>query len=96
MPGNPRIRRFPDAAVVGRDLRAALLAVWCRTGRTARWVSKNNPSQPIVALCADVAICRRMALVRGVEPILAVAEKDEMVTGKPVEQLLRLLHLVRG
>jgi len=59
-----------SAAVVGRDLRAALLAVWCRTGRTARWVSKNNPAQQIVALCTHVGMCRRMALLRGVEPLL--------------------------
>jgi pyruvate kinase len=59
-----------SATLIGRDLGAKLLAVWCRSGRTARWVSKSDPGTPIIALCSRPALCRRMALVRGIKPVL--------------------------
>jgi len=41
-----------------------------RTGETARLAAKQRPAQPIVALTGDPETCRRLALVRGVLPLL--------------------------
>ena len=63
-----------SAVLVGHDMAAKLLAVWCRTGRTAQWISKYQPLQTLVALCPSDVLCRRMALSHGVEPIFVSPE----------------------
>lgn len=62
-----------SAALIAHDLSASLLAVWCRSGRTARWLSKYQGRRPIVALCTDAGMCRRMSLSYGVLPLLTPA-----------------------
>jgi len=56
---------------VVRDTGAALVACWSQHGGTARYLSQNAFSAPIVAYTSDEPTSRRMALLRGVTPILA-------------------------
>jgi len=42
-----------------------------QTGSTARRVAMCRPAQPIVAMCTDPRIARRMKLFRGVVPVLS-------------------------
>jgi pyruvate kinase len=48
-----------------------------RTGETARLAAKYRPAQPIVALTGDPETGRRVALVRGVLPLLLPASSQE-------------------
>jgi pyruvate kinase len=48
-----------------------------RTGETARLAAKHRPAQPIVALAGDPETWRRLALVRGVLPLLLPASSRE-------------------
>jgi len=59
-----------SAALVAHDLQAKLIVVWCRSGQTARWLSKYRCRQTIVTLSSNEAVCRRMALSYGIEPML--------------------------
>jgi pyruvate kinase len=56
-----------SAVLVAHDLGAKLIAVWCRSGRTVRWISKYQASQPILGLSDNSAVCRRLTLCYGVE-----------------------------
>jgi pyruvate kinase len=47
----------------------AVAFVPTRTGTTARMISRLNPSQWIVALSHDPAVCQEMAFCGGVEPV---------------------------
>lgn len=58
-----------SAALVAHDAQARLIAVWCRTGRTARWLSKYQLPQSIVGLAGSESVCHELALSYGVEPI---------------------------
>jgi pyruvate kinase len=63
-----------SAALVAQDLDAALVAVWCRSGRTARWISKYRVRQRILGLSDSPVVCRRLALSYGVEAMLVPSE----------------------
>lgn len=65
-----------SAAIVAHDLGAKAIAVWCRTGRTARWISKYQMPQVLIGLSSREALCRRMALLRGVEPMHVSTESE--------------------
>ncbi len=54
-----------------RDTGATLVACWSQHGGTARYLSQNGFNVPIVAYTSDAATSRRMALLRGVTPMLA-------------------------
>ena len=58
------------AALAAQDLDARLLAVWCRSGTTARWISKYRIDAPIVGLSGREATCRRLVLSYGIEAML--------------------------
>jgi pyruvate kinase len=47
----------------------AVVFVPTRTGTTARMISRLNPSQWIVALSHDPAVCQELAFCGGVEPV---------------------------
>lgn len=74
-----------SAAMVAQDLQAKLVAVWCRSGRTARWISKYRIRRPLVALAAQERMCRRMALSYGLDPLLV--STDLMTGAAPWEEL---------
>lgn len=52
------------------DMDAALVIVWSESGGTARRLSQNSINVPILAFSSDPVAVRRMALLRGVHPIL--------------------------
>lgn len=68
--------RSDEEAVVRAACRLAadraidLIVTVTRTGETARLAAAQRPSQPIVALAGDEETARRLALVRGVRPLL--------------------------
>jgi len=64
-----------------------------RTGETARLAAKHRPAQPIVALTGDPETRRRLALVRGVLPLLLPASSQE--PGEMIE-VARRAALERG
>ncbi len=53
------------------DLDAALVIVWSEGGGTARRLSQNSINVPILAFSSDPVAVRRMAILRGVHPILS-------------------------
>ncbi|MFG0283709.1 MAG: pyruvate kinase [Phycisphaerales bacterium JB039] len=55
---------------VARDTAAAMVVCWSQHGGTARYLSQNGFAVPIVAYTSDEASSRRMALLRGVTPVL--------------------------
>jgi len=52
----------------------AVAFVPTRTGATARMISRLNPSQWIVALSGDPAVCQELAFSGGVEPVQLVED----------------------
>ena len=54
-----------------QDTAAALVACWSQHGGTARYLSQNGFTVPIVAYTSDAATSRRMALLCGVTPVLS-------------------------
>jgi pyruvate kinase len=52
----------------------AVAFVPTRTGTTARMISRLNPSQWIVALSRDPAVCQELAFSGGVEPVELIEE----------------------
>lgn len=63
-----------SAALVAHDLGAKMIAVWCRRGTTARWISKYRPGQTLVGISSDAGTCRRLALSYGICPMLVEAD----------------------
>ncbi len=74
------------AVQAARDLRAACLVVFSRSGRTARLVSQYRPAEPIVAFTPRSDVWRALGLSWGVTPI-AVAE--EALTSERAAELAR-------
>ena len=58
-----------NADRLAEELDARCLAVYTLSGATALALSKLRPRRPILALCPDVAVCRRMALEHGIVPL---------------------------
>jgi pyruvate kinase len=78
--------RYPTAALahgawhIAKDVGAKLVVCWSQAGGTARYLSQNDFRIPIVAYTSDPEAARRMALLKGVTPVLAAP---------PVSGLLR-------
>jgi pyruvate kinase len=66
---------------LARDLDARAIVTATSTGHTALMVAMHRPAQPIVAVSANVATWRRLALVWGVSPLLAPRGRntDELI-----------------
>ncbi|MEQ8844181.1 MAG: pyruvate kinase [Phycisphaerales bacterium] len=56
---------------LANDLDAKAIVCWSQLGGTARYLSQNDFDIPIIAWSSDPAATRRMALLRGVRPVLA-------------------------
>jgi pyruvate kinase len=74
------------ACELGVRLRVDVIVTIAPTGETARFAAKCRGPQPILALTNDREIYRRLAIVRGVVPILLPA---------PVQDTVELLESVR-
>ncbi|HET9489263.1 MAG TPA: pyruvate kinase [Methylomirabilota bacterium] len=83
-PGAPaELPRSDEEAVVQAACQLAahrsvdVVVTVTRTGETARFAAKHRPAQPIVALTGDPEICRRLAVVRGVLPLVVPASSQD-------------------
>ena len=70
------------AARVIADMTAVAIIAYTRSGMTARTISHERPSVPILAITPDDAIARRVLLYRGVFPYTrpAVETYEELIT----------------
>ncbi len=87
-----------SAVLVAQDLGARLLVIWCRTGRTAQWMSKYRSPIPLISLSPTSVSCRRLALSYGVAPMLV---SDSIPNAPPTwsrvqEELVREFALQSG
>lgn len=62
------------ASLLSRDLDVRAVVVPTKSGNTARVVSSERPSAPVVAIATDERVCRQLALSWGVTPELADPE----------------------
>ncbi len=67
-----------SAANVAADLDADWIAVWCRTGTTASWISKYRPRRAIVGFSSDPQVCHRLSLLYGVIPYRIEAARTDV------------------
>lgn len=74
------------AGSLAETIGAQALVIATQTGGTARLAAKMRPRQPIIAGTMDPDVFRRLALVRGVRPVMI----------PPVEQLTRLFAELHG
>ena len=83
-------------AHAAEDLQMAAIAVFTETGNTARMLSKFRPKSRVYAFSHIPAVCNRMNLLWGVQPVLrehalhfeemlATAEQELLRTGKVYE-----------
>jgi len=57
------------ALELARDMRMQAILVPTRSGTTARFLSAHRTTVPLVGICADARICRRLSLHWGVIPV---------------------------
>ena len=58
------------AVQLAEDIGADALVAYTRSGRTAETLSSLQPARPIIALCEEEAMARRLCLWRGVVPVV--------------------------
>lgn len=80
-----------SAARMADELRLAAIALFTRTGSTARLLSKYHPCSPIYAFSPSRESVRRMGLYWGVEPFLAPSYRttDLLLEGAAAHLLKR-------
>lgn len=79
-----------SAVLVAHELGAKLVAVWCRSGRTIRWISKYQMPKTLVGLSSNESLCRRLALCSSVEPRLVPKDLESgAVPSRQVYEHLR-------
>jgi pyruvate kinase len=72
-----RARAMSRAACeLAEDMHASAVVVFTRTGHSARLVSRERPSVPIIAVTPNETTWRRLALFWGVVPMLAEWPRD--------------------
>lgn len=73
------------ARKLAEDRQAAAVAVFTRTGRTARLMSKARPTSPIIGFTPEVSTYSQMTLLWGVEPKLCPLVRS-------VEQMMEIVE----
>ena len=70
-----------SVAHAAQDLEMRAIAVYTETGTTARLISKYRPECPIYAFASNPAVCARLNLLWGVQPILSepASQTEDMV-----------------
>jgi len=83
-----------SVAHAAQDLEMRAIAVFTETGTTARLISKYRPRCEIYALASNAAVCARLNLMWGVQPILCKThrEAEDMVVA--AEKILLEKHAV--
>ncbi len=92
LPGEEDLHAVVHAASqAASDSRAAAVAVYTQTGRTARFLSKLRPPCPIIALTFLSAVARQMSLFWGVTPLRIpfASDTDAMLATGEREMLRR-------
>ncbi len=84
-----------SARRVAREAGVGTIVVHTLSGRTAQVLSKLRPGIPVVALCPDEAVCRRMALFPGVLPLQSSFNDDIGTLLREGDRLLLDNGLVR-
>lgn len=86
------ITSFSDAMCHGAvrvadDLKARVLVTFTMTGRTALFMTKYHPTVPIIGVTTEPKTLRRMALYRGVVPVLVkkTERSEELVAEAEAE-----------
>jgi pyruvate kinase len=77
-----------SARRVARETTVRMIVVYTLSGRTAQVLSKLRPGAPIVAMCPDEAICRKMSLLHGVLPLLNSFTREIRTLLQSGDQLL--------
>ncbi len=72
-----------SVAHAAEDLDMAAIAVYTESGSTARLVSKYRPKCPVYAFAHETAVCNRLNLLWGVQPVICELARsgEEMVRG---------------
>ena len=84
-------------AHAAEDLHMAAIAVFTETGNTARMISKFRPKSPIYAFSHVAAVCNRMNLLWGVQPVRrdhALHSEEMLATAE--QELVRARRLKEG
>lgn len=78
------------AVRIALDLKARVLVTFTMTGRTALFMTKYHPSIPIVGVTTEPRTVRRMALYRGVVPVLVnKTERSEELVAEAEAEIAR-------
>lgn len=78
------------AVRVAEDLKAKIIVTFTRTGKTALYMSKYHPKAPILGVTGDPRTARRMALYRGVIPVVVTPrERSEEVVAETEAQIIK-------
>ena len=78
------------ACQLGARLGSDVIVTITATGQTARFAAKCHPRQPILALTSDRDTYRRLALVRGIVPLLLPAPLGDAV--EPLDAVRSVIH----
>jgi len=76
------------AAQLARDLPAAAIAVYTRSGQAAKTLSQLRPSVPVFALCERDATAKELSLYFGVQAAAIGREDDNDVAARITHELL--------
>ncbi len=85
-PSDSLVSRQSSAALahgvwhIARDIGAKLIVCWSQGGGTARYLSQTGFDVPIIAFSSSERATRRMALLRGVVPLLADPPGDSSLS----------------
>lgn len=85
------------AREIAHDMELKAIVAFSQSGFTARLIAKDRPRVPILAVSPDEYVCRQMALLWGVTPVLGPLAADTDGLIRLVEQeLVGRGHLAAG
>ncbi len=82
------------AATLVRDINADAIAAYTRSGRTAQILSSLRPRAPVLAMTQRNTVARRLALWRGVVPLVIKQEGRGEEMFNHIQRELQTRHLV--
>ena len=84
------------ALFTASHLGAKAIVALTESGSTALWMSRHKVSMPIYAVTSKLAAQRKMALYRGVRPLLMDTSADRDTALQQAEQHLKQRGIVQG